>query len=403
MKVLFIAPFNLKIYDGTTIRINGLIKSLKGRCKEIYLLSPTLNEELKKIYGLKWISMKRLRLYLSAYVSLLTGHLADGLLLKYQFDTDLIKDVDADVIHTHWLLSLPLAYGVKKTLNNDAPIIVDLHGSFQLQKILPSNLMSVMGFMAGRFHERVGIKDWRIDAFTVPSKLFKDFIVKRYGISPEKVFVVPDVIDLENIHLPTLNEMFLFRKKLSLEATKIVAYVGSSSYFHGFYDLLMAYRLVLKSIPNAKLLLIVPNASAVKGIIRQYGIDLDSVVLLENIPREEIYKYLALADVAVLPQRGKTQFEYLPSNKLLDYVAAGRFIVGYALQSVKDFLTGYPYKKLVRTNNYQELARAIVEVLQTERVRRPSNSFIKELEEHSPIKIGKKLICIYKKLVRGVR
>jgi glycosyltransferase involved in cell wall biosynthesis len=96
-------------------------------------------------------------------------------------------------------------------------------------------------------------------------------------------------------------------------------------------------------------------------VLLKSGIDLNDIRVLVNIPRGQLYEYLYASDVLVLPHRSNTFHNYVPSLKLIDYMASGKPIVAYSLLSVSFELRNYPLKILVTPNEPAELAKGILD------------------------------------------
>lgn len=58
MKVAIIAPNDLRIFDGTTIRITGFTKALSHCVERVYLISTSTNYEISKLNNVFWIRLK---------------------------------------------------------------------------------------------------------------------------------------------------------------------------------------------------------------------------------------------------------------------------------------------------------------------------------------------------------
>ncbi|WP_083494630.1 glycosyltransferase family 4 protein [Pyrodictium occultum] len=401
MKPLIIAPNDLRIREGTTIRITGLIKSIAPNMEKIYLASAFINKELSQLHNLEWVKIRFLRaltLLSINYSSIMSRHFFDIGLTRIMINKEIR---DADVIHAHWILTLPLAVGIHKY--NGAPIIVDLHGLFELQSQSPS--ISLAGWLLvnlSRIIEVMRVRDKYIEAFTVPSEPLKQYLIRRYGLPGDKIFVVPDGIDINDI--PSYDEDLAnqMRNMLGIKDEHVVAYVGTVSYFHGFHDLLKAFKIAKHRIENIKLLLIVPNRVQALNIAGRTGISDQDLIVLENIPRRKIYYYLYLSDVLVIPHRAGTQFEFLPSNKLLDYIASGKPIVGYDLPSIRHLLYKYEPKILVKPNDPEALASGIINALQINR-RAPYKVIKAVLSKYSWNNVGKQLLSVYRRVKGGIR
>jgi hypothetical protein len=62
MNVLFIAPFDLRIRDGTTVRVINLVRAVAQVCDTVFLASYTNNEYLKALSNIVHIRLKNIQL-----------------------------------------------------------------------------------------------------------------------------------------------------------------------------------------------------------------------------------------------------------------------------------------------------------------------------------------------------
>ncbi len=108
MKILFIAPFNLKLRDGTTIRVLNLTRAALQTGEEVYLLSPTMSEDLQlnRVIHVKMRDLRPMYHFALAYMSELSRLFTRRLNIKVLglSSNDAIRLKDVDVIHVHWIL-----------------------------------------------------------------------------------------------------------------------------------------------------------------------------------------------------------------------------------------------------------------------------------------------------------
>ena len=190
----------------------------------------------------------------------------------------------------------------------------------------------------------------RIDAFLEKFVLRKADIVTvicnplkelcgKWRISPDKILLLPSGSDGEAIKL--MNKK-LARRKLNLPRGKILAYLGN--YHQEAKFLFESFERIARERNDILLLIIGPEyPPAAQGEELQYkGKDIwegrkkyrslpvevkDRIVWVGKKPYDEIYRYLAAADVLLLPMEDN-QFERGRwPNKLCDYLAGGRPIV----------------------------------------------------------------------------
>lgn len=380
MNVLFIAPFDLRIHNGTSIRVYNLARAASKICRKVFLLAPYINDDFKTINNIIWIKMRSLEVkhqYLLTYMDLtmpwLSKRVVRSLLGLHEENTKDLEE-EVDVVHVHWLLNLPITRVLSKTYKHQS-VLVDVHGSFLLQEPIPANIRDCIAVCLGRLHERAKIRDPTINGFTVPSDAFGIFLALSYGISFERIHTVPDAVDIDALVTSSCDDMgYVEELQRISEKYKVIAYVGSISKYHGFYDLLMAFHIIKRKVSNLKLLLIVPRTSFLKAVLR--GLDNDCIVL-ENVPRKILPCILRYADTLVLPHRAGTQFDYIPSNKIYDYVLAGKPIVAYRTPIIRLVLRNYKMSFLVRPNDPIELAKGIIKALKVSEKSESSSSIVK--------------------------
>jgi glycosyltransferase involved in cell wall biosynthesis len=380
MKVLFIAPFDLTMRGGTSIRVSNLAKAAARICEQVFLASHTSNEELKSINNLFIIKVKYIRSHhhiITTLVNDISYQLALKLIAKLlKSELSEMKSVvdEVDVIHVHQhLFGFCLAKILQRSMDaRRAPMVVDLHGLLRLQELVGPSVKEVLANMAWLLHELMVFRDKSISAFTVPSKSLGEPLKSAYGVDPDKVFEVPDAVDQKVIIVARKCEEIEKEVEKLLRGSELrnaVAYAGNVSLTHGFFDLVKAIKIAKRSLPEIKLLLVVPSLKQLERF--RYLLPEDTIAL-ENVPRRLLPCILRRAALCVVPHRAGTQFDYVPSNKVYDYVLSGRPIVAYRTPAVVEVLSKYTMRVLVKPNDPQSLAKGIVKALELWRDSEPA-------------------------------
>jgi len=117
MKLIVVAPFNLKVRDGTSARVTGEVLSVAKSISKIFIVAIELNEELSVLKNVFWV---KLRLWRGITSTILSYMAAQGLhsLVRTTAKLMLQDALEEGVIHVHWLSSLPLAYDPLKSVVN---------------------------------------------------------------------------------------------------------------------------------------------------------------------------------------------------------------------------------------------------------------------------------------------
>lgn len=151
--------------------------------------------------------------------------------------------------------------------------------------------------------------------------------LKEKGVSPERVFMLPNWVDLNAISpLPAgPNEV---RQELGIDDdTTLLLYSGNMGEKQGLDVVVDAARL-LHGAPNIKLLMV--GTGAAKGRLQAMASDLDNIVWWPLQPVERLNALLGAADIHLLPQRADAADLVMPS-KLGGMLASGRMVVGTAM------------------------------------------------------------------------
>jgi glycosyltransferase involved in cell wall biosynthesis len=140
------------------------------------------------------------------------------------------------------------------------------------------------------------------------SKFTAEGIIKRYGISPEKITVIPNAIDTARFH-PKVNGNDI-RERWNLNSYPVIVYVGRLVQNKGLHNLIEAFANVLKVITDAKLIIVGEEQKSEfigGGIMNELltmskRLNLDgSIKFVGKASAEDLPKIYAASDLFVLP------------------------------------------------------------------------------------------------------
>jgi glycosyltransferase involved in cell wall biosynthesis len=202
-----------------------------------------------------------------------------------------------------------------------------------------------------------------IDGLIVITSQLKELYQSR-GIPPDKILVAPDGVDLplfaENLDKESAREeLGIPREK------KVICYTGHLYRWKGAHILAQA----VKELDGDYLLYVVGgtprDVSEFKEFISTRQIP--NVVATGHVPPKMIPKYLAAADVLVLPNTSEEAISRLYTSplKLFEYMAARRPIVASDLPSIREVLSE-ENAVLVRPDDPTALAEGIRRAMEDE-------------------------------------
>ena len=369
--IALITPFNLAISDGTSIRVINMARAAADLFDRVVIFSNSYTNDFFNRSSMNHIELYNIVArynHIAALGMLIEPRLASKLVSRMlHIDVeDIEKTVEkVGVIHVHFLVFSYIGKFLNMLTRRHIPVVVDIHGSFKLLTAPTNSPRDILAHIMGLLYERIGIKDKAIAAFTVPSFGFKEFMVRFYGVAPESMFVVPLVVEREVIDTAKRCEKTLVEFRDDKDCCNFygyVAYAGTLSSYHGFFDLIESIRIVKRRLgDSARLLLIVPEA---RQVMRFKSLLPEDTKILVGLPRRLVPCVLRGASVLVLPHRAGTQFDYIPSNKIYDYMLSGRPIVAYRTIAVVEALKKYPYLIFVKPNDPKALAEGIIKAFE---------------------------------------
>ncbi len=316
MRVLMVAPTPFFGDRGCHVRILEEVRALRPRGVHVLVSTYHLGRDLPDVATVRtprlpWVT--RLPVGFSIHKPLL-----DCLLLLTTARA--VRRFRPDVIHAHLHEGAALAPLVGRLARR--PVVADLQGSLTGEMIDHGVLpRSGIATSAARWLERAILRGpARILA---SSSAFARELTERWSVAPGRVVPLPDGVD-PGVFRPGLSEGDL-RRRHGLEGKRVVVFLGVLTVYQGVDDLLRAWPAVIRTVPNAHLLLMgYPNEDHYRQAVVEAGLR-DSVTVTGRIDYAEAPRHLALGQVAVSPKRSATE----ANGKLLNYMASGLPTVAY--------------------------------------------------------------------------
>jgi glycogen(starch) synthase len=203
----------------------------------------------------------------------------------------------------------------------------------------------------------------RADAVAVICEGLKQDLIRR-GISPEKILVSPNGVDMDLFGIP-LGEDADFARSLGLEGADTVGFIGSFYDYEGLDDLIAAMPLLLEKRPNAQLLLVGggPMEAALKAQAAASPAA-DRIRFVGRVLHHEVERYYALIDILAYPRKAMRLTELVTPLKPLEAMAQRKLVVasnvGGHRELIEDGVTG----TLFPAGNPQALAEALANLFE---------------------------------------
>jgi glycosyltransferase involved in cell wall biosynthesis len=177
------------------------------------------------------------------------------------------------------------------------------------------------------------------------SQLAKDHLVSAWGVSPEKIEVFPNAVDVNHFH-PYPEDREEIRVRFAAVEDPLIIFVGSFFPYQDVKGLLEAYAALLKSNPRARLVLVGEGEQYTEMVQVAHSLGIDGSARFAGfIPHTEIPAMIGAADIAVAPYARINNENFLGSSmKLVEYMASGIAIIasdnGQISQVIRDGVNG---------------------------------------------------------------
>lgn len=211
------------------------------------------------------------------------------------------------------------------------------------------------------------------------SSYLKDRIIEQ-GVPAERVVVSPNAFDVQRIaNRPVRSGL---REQLNLAGKQVIGFAGWFSDWDRLDFLIDVFSKVRTVAPDAVLLLVGdgPMVSDLKNRCRSLGVD-GHVVFTGPVPRAEVYDYIGLLDVAVLPHSNR----FGSPMVMFEFMGMRVPIVAPVLEPISDVQVHGQTALLFPPLDEGECVRAITSLLRDPqlRARLASAAFDKLQAEHT--------------------
>ncbi len=149
---------------------------------------------------------------------------------------------------------------------------------------------------------------------------FKDILITRKGVSPEKIILIPNGADfsLSDEILEGFNTAD-FRGKLGITNSFVVTYVGAHGVANHLIQLVEAAELLRDT--NVMFLLIGSGMEKDMLITEVQTRGLLNVKFFDQVSKKDIFKYILASDLGVSVLKKTETFKTVFSNKTFDYMS----------------------------------------------------------------------------------
>ncbi len=222
-----------------------------------------------------------------------------------------------DMIHVHNVPDFLVFMALLPRVLCGTRLILDIHDilpEFFAQKF--DRGMKTLSARFLLFLEKISVRF--ADHVIVANDLWRDKIIARVGIPPEKCTTLLNYPDLE---------VFGKASHRSNGRSLTLIYPGTVSEHHGVDVAVRAVGIVRQQIPDVLLAIYVRSSNPasldrVGALVSELGLE-DNVQFYDPVPTERLSEIYSEADIGIVPKRGGIFADEAFSTKILEFMAAG--------------------------------------------------------------------------------
>ena len=274
-------------------------------------------------------------------------------------------------------------------LRDRRPVIVQPFG------LEPFKIRGVRGlFLKILFYRISRVNMENADAIASEGEVQTKEIMQLFGVPKEKIFYLPDGVDLDEIEEYT-KDVEVTKEDYNLQDADIVLMnVNRLEPNKGVPYLIESLKILNREL-NVKLILVGTGSEEekIKRLIKHLGLS-EKVKHFKNIPDKLMFQLYTLADISVTP----TLYEGLPLV-VLEAMACGKPIVASNVsevpQAVKDGINGF----LVPPRNPEAIADAVLKIYDKNLFMKMGKASREIVKKYDWSKIAKMAIKKYEELI----
>jgi glycosyltransferase involved in cell wall biosynthesis len=219
-------------------------------------------------------------------------------------------------------------------------------------------------------HPFKGLSKWQVrnlllfclrsaDKVICVSSAMQRQIENNYGISGNKIFVLPNCVDIHTFRSYPEKRASI-RQQYHIGENPLVIFVGTFHEWHDIPTLVEAFENLHKKNPEARLLLVGDGANKPKIEELVHRIGLDQVITFTgSIPFDEVPFLISAADITVAPYK-KMDVEFWGSPmKLFEYMASGTPLITSRVGQLSEIIRNDENGLLVEPGDAGALSQAM--------------------------------------------
>ena len=202
----------------------------------------------------------------------------------------------------------------------------------------------------------------RADHIVVVTPAFREHLIKKWYVPPEKISVVQNGVETSLFSPQTPSAEF--RKELNVNGKFVVSYIGTIGMAHGLETMIAAAQRLQTIAPEVLFLVVGEGADRerIQAIVQSKG--LNNFRFVSQQPRERIPAYIAASDACLVLLKKSAVFETVIPTKMLEFMSCARPVILGVKGQAQQILESAQGGTCIEPGSAVELCDAILQLHQ---------------------------------------
>lgn len=269
-----------------------------------------------------------------------------------------ISDKNLDILHVHDLPLVKTALTVAE--KHRIPVVADLHENYPAA----INVYKISSWKRIYFSN---LKRWeklekkclmKVDKIIVVVLEAKERIIRDHNISPDKIIVVSNTVDINHFNSIPLDREIIEKYKSNF----IISYVGGFGLHRGLDTAIKAMVLVEKEIPEAKLILVGGKSNEVELRSLAKKINLKNIIFTGWQSPEKLSTYIFLSNICLVPHHKNPHTDSTIPYKLFQYMLMKKPVIVSDCKPLERIVNETRAGLIFKAGDPKDLAKNIIQI-----------------------------------------
>jgi len=257
---------------------------------------------------------------------------------------------------------LPPALKARRKLNSKPKVVADLHENY------PEALKNYKYTQSFPGKYVISIPKWEISEIEWLKD--SDYVVtvieegkERYinlGIEADKIHVVQNYVNIDQFNLNEIDQKIIDE----FSNFKTLTYIGGFDYHRGLEHVIQSIPLIVKSIPDFKLILVGTGANKDELIELSNKLEVNQYVSFEGWqPPSTLSSYLEASNIGLISHLKSKHTDNTIPHKLFQYMLLKRPIISSDCKPLERIIKKEECGLVYKSNDENQLAEKVIELL----------------------------------------